>query len=146
LQSLAVLDIEIMGFLISAIKCRGQVRHELFPVGKFKKDTENLIMREWPLGNTILSATAGVPNAPCEKELVTDFETFPDRLIGLHLRSSILELTKTSNPSMNDIEELIERAIRDKAIVKKVNHRLAVESGTLRQDERRSIRKMMSRC
>lgn len=132
-------------FLYGCDKCGGQVSHELLRVAKFRKDTENLIMRDWPLGGTILSTKIGIPNAPLEKELDSHYETLPNRLIGLGLRSNVLELIDTSNPSINSVKELIENALRDKAIVRKVNQRLAVESGSLKPEERRSIRKMMSR-
>jgi hypothetical protein len=36
---------------------------------------------------------------------------------------------------MNTVKDIIAKTIRDKAVVKKVNHRLAVESGTLRDED-----------
>jgi hypothetical protein len=46
-------------------------------------------MRDWLLGGTILSSENGTPNAPLEKDLATNFDTFPNPLIGLGLRSDI---------------------------------------------------------
>ena len=126
-------------------RCGVQVNHDLLRVAKFKKDTENLSMRDWPLGGTILSVMTGFPNAPTEKEWKTHFETFPNRLIGVQLRSSILELVNTSNPSMNSVKELIEKAINKKSTVRKANSAITLGSGSLRREERSSIRKMMSR-
>lgn len=129
-------------------KCGGEVNHDLLRVAKFKKDTENLIMKGWPLGGTILNATIGSPDAPSEEMLSRHPETFPNRLVGVELRTAILELIKpgsTTNPTMNDVKELIEIAVHNKSTIKKVNNRSAFYSGALVRIERLSIRKMMSR-
>ena len=133
------------GFSYTCHGCSGEVNHELLRVGRFKKDTENLSENDWPLGGTILSFVTGIPQAPIERDMTTDFQTFPNRLISIGLKPSILEITNNSNPSMNVVKELIEKAIQSKSVVRKVNHRLPVESGTLRQEEREAIRRMMSR-
>jgi len=132
-------------FSYTCHKCGNEVDHDLLRVAKFKKDTENLIMKDWPLGGTILAPTTGIPDAPTGAEWPTNFNTFPNRLIGIELRSKILELVNANKPTMNNVKELIERAIADKAAVKRVNSTPAFGSGALRRQERLAIRKMMSR-
>ncbi|KUJ24676.1 uncharacterized protein LY89DRAFT_605468 [Mollisia scopiformis] len=127
------------------LKCGSEVNHDLLRVTKFKKDTENLIMRDWPLGGTILSPEIGAPVAPTTIEWNTYPYTFPNRLVGLELRAQVIELVNNGNPTMNDIKELIEGAIKDKSVVKKVNSKSVFESGVLKRQERLAIRKMMSR-
>lgn len=126
-------------------KCGNDINHNLLRVAKFKKDTENLIMRDWPLGGTILSPTTGIPNSPTEIEWPTDSNTFPNRLVAKELRSKVLELVNSNKPTMNDVKELIERCIVDKAAIKRVNSKSAFEPGTLKRGERLAVRKMMSR-
>ncbi|TVY85990.1 Glycine-rich domain-containing protein, partial [Lachnellula willkommii] len=129
-------------------KCGGEIDHDLLRVAKFKKETENLILKDWPLGGTILSPSMGIPDAPPAYELIQAHGTFPNRLVGMELRSKILELlddTVNTHPTMNDVKELIEEAIKKRDVVKRVNSRKAFETGVLKMNERLAIRKMMSR-
>ncbi|KAH8774025.1 hypothetical protein BGZ57DRAFT_894252 [Hyaloscypha finlandica] len=129
-------------------KCGGEINQDLLRVAKFKKDSENLILRDWPLGGTILSTTTGGPDGPIASEAFTHFNTFPNRLISMALRSKVLELTNPNcyrKPTMLDVRDLIENSIKDKNIVKKVNSKSTFESCALRRQERLAVRKMMSR-
>jgi hypothetical protein len=127
-------------------KCGGTVNHNILLVAKFKKDTENLIMNDWPLGGTILDSTVGAPHGPPARDWQSYPHTFPNRLVGSHLRSSILELiTPTNSPTMDSVKTLIEWAIIDKAVIRKVNNKTAVQPANLQRAERLAIRKMMSR-
>lgn len=129
-------------------RCGGEINHDLLRVAKFRKETENLIMKDWPLGGTILSPSTGAPEAAIERDWHKYPNTFPNRLVGMELRTNILELinpNSTNRPTMNDVKGLIEKAIANRAIVKKVNSKTAVESGVLLRGERLAIRKMMSR-
>jgi hypothetical protein len=126
-------------------KCGNEVNHDLLCVAKFKKDTENLIMRDWPLGGTILSPLTGMPDPPEELNWPTDSNTFPNRLVAKELRSKILELVNAERPTMNDAKELIEKAILQTSALKRVNNKSAFETGRLKREERLAIRKMMSR-
>ena len=126
-------------------KCGGEINHEFLRVAKFKKETENLILKDWPLGGTILNSQFGAPVPPSVPSGEAP-DQFPNRLIALELRSRILEMTiPSSNFTMNDVKGLIEAAIADKAVVKRVNSKGTFESGVLKRTERLSIRKMMSR-
>lgn len=128
-------------------RCGGEVNHDLLLVAKFKKDTENLIMRDWPLGGTILSPVTGAPDATTENEWHRFDNTFPNRLIGMELRANVIEFID-NNPNkklcMNDVKELIEKTITNKSIIQKVNSRSGFGVTLLRQ-ERLAVRKMMSR-
>ena len=129
-------------------RCGGEVTHELLRVAKFKKETENLIMKDWPLGGTILNPKTGAPDAPTASLWPSHPDTFPNRLIAIELRAKILELITTNPnriPTMNDVKELIEKAIQDRSVIKKVNNKSVFESGVMRRPERVAIRKMMSR-
>lgn len=128
-------------------KCGGEVNHDLLKVAKFKREVENLIMRDWPLGGTILSVTTGGPDGPTQSEAASHSNTFPNRLISMGLRSKILELTNPSyynKPDMTDVRNLIEDGIKNKNLVKHVNSK-SVQTGHLKGQERLAIRKMMSR-
>lgn len=129
-------------------KCVGEVNHDLLRVAKFRKETENLIMRDWPLGGTIISTTTGGPDAPTQTDISQHFNTFPNRLVGKALRTQVLELTapnRYNRPTMTHVRDLIEQGIKNKSIVKQVNNRTPIDSGNLRRQERLAIRKMMSR-
>jgi hypothetical protein len=130
------------------LKCWGEINHDLLRVAKFKKDTENLIMKDWPLGGTILSPSTGSPEAPEQQDVDTYQNTFPNRLISKGLRSQIVELlgpSRTDNVTMSHVKDLIEKIIQDKSAMKKVNNKSVFESGTLKRPERLATRKMMSR-
>lgn len=75
--------------------------------------------------------------------------TFPNRLVALELRSQVLEIiTKkaASKPTMMDIKVLIEDAIKQDSVVRKVNSKPSTgRGGKLNPEERLAIRKMMSR-
>jgi hypothetical protein len=128
-------------------KCGGEITHDLLRVGKFRKDTENLLLKNWPMGGTILHGTRAVPMAIPAKDVASFGGTFPNRLIAMELRTQILEtLSPTTNKSMSDIRSLIESAIKTDSIVRKVNGKPATGlGGKLTPEERLSIRKMMSR-
>lgn len=132
-------------FSYTCHRCGSEFDHEALCVAKFKKDTENLIMRDWPLGGTILSPASGTPNPPTTEGWAQHEVYFPNRLIAKELRSSILEIFNREKPTMNNIKELIERAIVDKTLIQRVNGLSVFKSGMLKSTERLAIRKMMSR-
>ncbi|EHL02280.1 hypothetical protein M7I_1683 [Glarea lozoyensis 74030] len=128
-------------------KCSGYVNHDLLRVAKFRKETENLIMRDWPLGGTILTPNTGLPDAAGTLPMNSAALHFPNRLIGIELRSKILDLIspQRANPTMNDVKILIENAVANKDLIRKLNNRKLTEPGYLRRDERVAIRLMMAR-
>jgi hypothetical protein len=132
-------------FFYYCSRCGNEINHNLLRVGKFKRDTEALLLNDYPMGGTILSGTNGVPEMIPVTEIKTYEGTFPNRLIALHLRSDILSLVAPYNqtvPTMLDIKDLIEKAVKDRTTVMKVKSRVA--GGKLYRKERLSIRKMMA--
>lgn len=128
-------------------RCGGEVNHDLLLVAKFKKDTERLIMRDWPLGGTILSPDSGLPDAPTKKDWDQFDNTFPNRLIGTELRTDIIEMIDNDpnkKPCMNDVKETIERSIVSRSVVRQVRGRKFLDS-RMQGQQRLAIRKMMSR-
>lgn len=104
-------------------------------------------MRDWPLGGTIISPVTGVPDATTQKEWHRFDNTFPNRLVGMELRSSVVELIDNNpdkRPVMNDVKELIESAIQNRGVIQKVNSG-TVSRGPLVPRARLATRKMMSR-
>jgi hypothetical protein len=129
-------------------KCGGTISHNLLRVAKFRKDTENLIMKDWPLGGTIITPSTGLPVAPAASIWHREPNLFPNRLVGKELRVRILELINprsTNEPTMNDIKNFIEKAIKDRSVIKKVNTGPPFEARNLTGGEKLAIRKMMSR-
>lgn len=102
-------------------------------------------MRDYPLGGTILSPHTGTPHPPTTEKWAQHELYFPNRLIAKELRSHVLEIFNSEKPSMNNVKELIERAILDKNLIKRVNSMSAFTSAMLKRPERLAIRKMMSR-
>jgi hypothetical protein len=128
-------------------ECGGNINHDLLRVAKFKKDAELLIAKDWPLGGTILAPSTGTTIAPTAETWHKDQNLFPNRLVGLGIRARVLELIKpgsTNEPTMNDVKSLIESAITDAEIIKRVNSVAGIRVA-LRRGERLAIRKMMSR-
>ncbi|KAH7336629.1 hypothetical protein BKA65DRAFT_479516 [Rhexocercosporidium sp. MPI-PUGE-AT-0058] len=132
-------------FSHSCQRCGAVMNHEFLFVGKFKRDVENMVLKDWPLGGTILGPRTGAPELASEEEQNITFNTFPNRLFRLALRSSVLELVKAEAPTINDVKILIEKAIADKALIKGVNGKSVFETGVAQRYERLAIRKMMSR-
>jgi hypothetical protein len=126
-------------------RCGGEINHKFLRLAKFRKDTEKLIMQDWPLGGTILSPASGAPEAPSEKEWPSYPNTFPNRVVRIELRSRILELTKPNSskkPTMDDVKNMIETAVKDRHVIRRCNSR---SMSNFLKGERLSIRKMMSR-
>ncbi|TVY75725.1 Glycine-rich domain-containing protein, partial [Lachnellula suecica] len=129
-------------------RCGGGVDHDLLRVAKFKKETENLILKDWPLGGTILSPTTGGPDAPPMYEFNKYPGGFPNRLISMELRSKVLEILNVrpeTHLKMDDVKDMVEKAIQKKEVIKRVNSRSTFQSGLMERKEKLAIRKMMSR-
>ena len=136
------------GLLHACHKCGGNISHNLLRVAKFKKDTENLVKKDWPLGGTIIAPTTGTPVAPSATLWHREPNLFPNRLIAKHLRVRIFELInprRTNEPTMNDIKNLIEKAVNDRLVIRKVNTGRSSKTDNITGSEKLAIRKMMSR-
>lgn len=125
--------------------CGAVMNHDFLRVAKLKEDVENIMLKDWPLGGTILAPLTGAPGLASEDEQQIVFNTFPNRLFRLALRSSVLELVNTEAPSIEDVKVLVEKAIADKATIKGVNAKSVFESGVPQRYERLATRKVMTR-
>lgn len=124
-------------------KCAGEVTHDVLRVAKFKKETENLILKDWPLGGTILAPISGAAEAPPMDEMGDWPATFPNRMVQKVLRSQVLALLAPENfqPSMNQVKELVEEAISSKGNIRNINGLSSFGYGTLKREEKISIRR-----
>ncbi|KAI9648029.1 hypothetical protein NHQ30_002657 [Ciborinia camelliae] len=125
-------------------RCGGEINHDLLRVAKFRREVENLIMRDYPLGGTILSPNTGIPEAPETRNSHLHPNSFPNRIITVELKVKMLDLidrNPNTKPSMTDVRDLIEKAIKDRSAVKRINS----GRGILVRGERIAVRKMMSR-
>lgn len=124
--------------------CTGEINHDLLQVLQFKKDTEQLLLNDYPLKGTIFHGTDGLlTKVPAAQE--TSYSgTFPNRLIERGLRTEILQLIDKNvynKPSMTSVRDLIQLAMSSFKIITLVNGKVTV----LRKPEKLAIRKMMSR-
>jgi hypothetical protein len=124
-------------------KCGGEINHSLLRVAKFRSDVENLILRDYPLGGTILAPSTGTPDGPDSRTRNTFSNTFPNRLVSVELRSKILEIISTNGKlvDMTDVRDMIEKVLIDRSAMRRVNQK----SGLPGRGDRLAIRKMMSR-
>ncbi|ORY57814.1 uncharacterized protein BCR38DRAFT_354067 [Pseudomassariella vexata] len=140
-------------FSYTCFRCATVINGELLEVAKFVKDVKDLLAKDCPMPGTILDFKTGKPEqlTARDSQVFPQERLFPNRLLQRYLRSAILELVdpgRESPASMEDVRVLIEDAIKDQAVLKKVEgieglkfrgyYRLTTEG-------RISIRKMMSR-
>ena len=100
------------------------------------------------MGGTILHGTRAVPLQIPISSASSFSGTFPNRLLALELRSQVISLLAPSrpNPSMTDVRNLIEKAIAQDSVVRRVNGKgITGRGGKCSPEERLAIRKMMSR-
>jgi hypothetical protein len=129
----------------SCNQCGGEVNYDILLVDKFRKETDNLITNDYPLGGTILSSLNGTPEAPTKEEWADYKNTYPNRLIATKVHGQIMQLIDANNPrkmpGMNNIKNIIEKSISKKTTI---NYHV-VYTSDLSPEEQFAIRKMMSR-
>lgn len=127
-------------------KCAGEVTHDVLRVARFKRETENLILKDWPLGGTILAPISGTAEAPPMDEMGDWPATFPNRMVQKELRSQVLALIGPDNPqpNMNQVKELVEKAISSKSNIRNINGLSSFGYGTLKREEKIAIRRYVS--
>jgi hypothetical protein len=120
------------------IGCDKPINHELLTVAKFKKDVENLLLYDWPLGGTLLGTDGKIHDS-------LEYTDFVHRLFKLEIRSQIVGLLDTNeSPTMDDVKIIIEKAIQDKAVIKRVNKDSArAGRGSMQRSEGWGVRRMM---
>ncbi|KAI4869703.1 hypothetical protein F4820DRAFT_364305 [Hypoxylon rubiginosum] len=140
-------------FRYTCTKCGKILTMEFLEVGKFVKDVQELIFHDKPMPGTILENKTGLPKIiPRNLTFKERYErTFPNRLIKKGLRSKLLQLTAPETfptPSMNNVRVIIEKALKDDALIKEVESvtgRDAIRRYRVGQTARAHVRKMMSR-
>ncbi|KAM0818606.1 hypothetical protein AB5N19_04418 [Seiridium cardinale] len=121
-------------------KCNVIMDHQLFRLAKFRNDVKDLVNNDQPLPGTILDSQTGMPTEAARTESP---RLFPNRLLRRGVLAEVVELLKPGDetrPTMLMVKELIERAIKDKSLLKKANN--GKKPDTI---ARQQIRKMMSR-
>lgn len=130
--------------------CKLSVTHDILRVAKFKRDAEELLRSDYPMGGTVVPGKGGTPITLRDTDPTKIPQSFPNRLIKEHLRSQILELNsegygtrfcRTGN--LIYVRSLIEQSVKDKSIIAKINGYKT--TGKMFPDERLAVRHMMSR-
>ncbi|KFX91248.1 hypothetical protein O988_07832, partial [Pseudogymnoascus sp. VKM F-3808] len=108
--------------------CSLNVTHDILRVAKFKRDAEELLRSDYPMGGTVVPGKGGTPITLRDTEPTKIPQSFPNRLIKEHLRSQILDLNsegygtrfcRTGN--LIYVRSLIEQSVKDKSIIAKIN-------------------------
>ncbi|OBT83164.1 hypothetical protein VE02_08248 [Pseudogymnoascus sp. 03VT05] len=130
--------------------CNLNITHDNLRVAKFKRDAEDLLRSDYPMGGTIVPGKGGTPLKLRLHETAYSPQTFPNRLIKEHLRTQVLDLNKEDYGSqlcrtgnLIYVRTLIEASIKDKAVIARINGYKI--SGKMYPDERLAVRHMMSR-
>ncbi|KFZ11634.1 hypothetical protein V501_04638 [Pseudogymnoascus sp. VKM F-4519 (FW-2642)] len=130
--------------------CNLNITHDILRVTKFKRDAEDLLRSDYPMGGTIVPGKGGTPLNLRLHEATYGPQSFPNRLIKEHLRTQVLDLNKEDYGSkfcrtgnLIYVRTLIEQSIGDKTIIAKINGYKT--SGKMYPDERLAVRHMMSR-
>lgn len=140
-------------FRFRCTKCNTLINRELLEVTKFIDDVKALLTKDRPMPGTILASRTGLPEgspAISPGEFLDIPMSFPNRLIQKHLKSELKELMQPGQQlrpvTMETVRTMIEDAIEDKEVIKKVEGLRVVSSKhQLLRDSRIATRKMMSR-
>ncbi|KAK6216512.1 hypothetical protein LQW54_003518 [Pestalotiopsis sp. IQ-011] len=121
-------------------KCTITVNHELLRLAKFRNHVKYLVANDQPLPGTILDMKKGMPTEASRSDSP---RLFPNRLLRRGALAEVVDLLKPGDettPSMFMVKELIEKSIKNKALLKRAN-------GGKKPDvaARQQIRHMMSR-
>lgn len=122
--------------------CGLSVTHEKLRVQKFRRDVQNLLKSDIPMPGTILSLRGTTENASTSRRVVF----FPNRLIKHGIRQNLLELTdptKCPDSTVVTIRGEIEKSLKNKQLIRKVNDRFLQSS--LDFGEKVALRRMMAR-
>lgn len=149
-------------FRVRCASCNVAVDHELLRAQKFRRDTQRLLLKDVPMPGTILSIDGkNARDCPSEIQTHTEFhlgrpelsnqdkhepKLFPNRLIKNWLAKTIVAETDprlSPSATVDKIRKLIEEAIADHSIVRKVNQ--STFPNRLQRTEKIATRRMMSR-
>ncbi|KAK8064018.1 hypothetical protein PG996_008670 [Apiospora saccharicola] len=142
-------------FAYTCHSCGTRMTREYLELAKFVKDTQLLLAQSQPMPGTFLDYKNGKPDPNLVNAMrAIDDQTFANRLIKMHLRSKVLELTKAhviisrlDTPSLEDVRQMIEDAMKNQRVLRAVEDRSARQKFNVHLNSRSrvTVRKMMSR-
>jgi hypothetical protein len=131
-------------FRITCQWCGTTVTHESLRLQRLKNDAQDLILNNYAMPGTILSAQDGIPASPSPESIGKHPTTFPNRLIATGLIKEIVSVADgRKDGTMKDVMDCIENAIVGKRAVRKANQRRF--SAKVGAEERAAIRRMLLR-
>lgn len=112
-------------------------------MAKFISEIQDLEQHDWPMCRTILDKTGRIAQ---EGLSLSTEGNFACRLIKHVLGSQVREMTKTNpKPTVDDIKLLVEAALKDREVVKKVNwNNPRVQKATILTSDKIAVRRLMS--
>jgi len=131
-------------FRITCQWCGTTVTHESLRLQRLKNDAQDLVLNEYAMPGTVLSALEGTPASPSPGSIGRHPTTFPDRLIATGLIKEIVSIADgRTDGTMKDVMDCIENAIVGKSAVRKANR--TKFSAKVGPEERAAIRRMLLR-
>ncbi|KAK8065163.1 hypothetical protein PG997_011910 [Apiospora hydei] len=135
--------------------CGTTMTREYLELAKFVKDTQSLLGKNQPMPGTFMDFKNGKPDPKLVGMMRgIDDQMFPNRLIKMHLRSKVLELTKAhvavsrlTTPTLEDVRQMIEDVMKNQRILRAVEDIKARQKFNVYLNSRCriTVRKMMSR-
>jgi len=131
-------------FRITCQWCETTVTHESLRLQRFKNDGHDLVLNNYAMPGTILSAQEGTPISPSPGSIGRHPTTFPNRLIETGLIKNIVSIADGGKDgTMKDVMDCIENAIVGKSAVRKANNRRF--SSKLHPEEIAATKRMLMR-
>jgi hypothetical protein len=124
--------------------CETTVTHESLRLQRFKHDVQDLVLNNYAMRGTILSAQEEIPTSPIPDSIGRHPTTFPNRLIETGLIKNIVSIADVKeHGTMKDVMDCIENAIVGKRAVRKANNRRFPSK--LQTKERVATKRMLMR-
>ena len=131
-------------FRIMCQWCETTVTHESLRLQRLKHDAQDLVLNNYAMPGTILSAQEGTPTSRSSGSIGRHPTTFPSRLIETGLIKNIVSIADVKKDgAMKDIMDCIENAIVGKSAVRKANNKQF--SSKLHPEERAATKRMLMR-
>lgn len=141
-------------FAFTCTKCNTNINRDFLEVAKFVKDVKLVLAKNQPMPGTVLYYRTGMPEKlmlSLDNGLKLE-QTFPNRLVRNYLRSEVLDLTNPGSHlrpvSMETVRAIIEDALKDRSLIKRIDGVEGVASVggrySLSRRSRIPVRKMMA--
>lgn len=132
----------------SCVSCKKLICKEVLSAAKFVQDATTLLSRSVPMPGTVLDPQTGVPERESRSETKELAQAFPNRMIQLDLRITLMDLFQTEvHPTMDIITRMIEDVLKNPIRLCHINGS-AYKWGTrysLHPKSKVCVRKMLSR-